>query len=167
MCSSDLLSALPGRLGIAITRSSVTLTALEEGVTIRSNATTAAVRLVGGGTAVRRLTIQNVCGGSSDPDPAGCTRGAFAFALDVSGTAVDRVFAYSSERYACRLSGNATVTNTVCLSLSGGRAIEISQPGTMTLTNVTARSKIYPAVRITNQGPPCAPASVEIGRAHV
>ncbi|MGA0122226.1 MAG: hypothetical protein ACO3KD_04365 [Gaiellales bacterium] len=158
------LTKLPGRTGIEISRANVTLTALEDLVTIRSNSTSAAVRALAGGVAIRRLVIQNVCGADrpTDPDPAGCTTGALTYALQASSATIDRVFAYASERRACELFGSTTVANTVCLAYKGGYAITITRPGTTTLVNVTARSKFYPAVLIENAGAGGAAGAVTI-----
>lgn len=162
------LTALPGRVGVTIARSNVTVTAREDGVTIRSNSLDETVRAFAGGVVLRRLVLQNVCGSAAplDPAPADCTTGFPAYALRASSATVERVFAYSSQRRACGLINDATVANTVCLSLNGGNAIDItstSDAPQVTLTNVTARSRFYPAIDITHQrAGACTGASVTI-----
>ncbi len=156
------LTPLPGRAGLEINRADVTLTALEEGVTIRSNSTSAAVRAPNGGAAIRRLVIQNVCRSSIDPDPAGCPVGTIGYALSAASATVDRVFAYSSKLRGCDFNGAMVVSNTVCFALDGGYAIKVERPSSATLVNVTARSKFYPAVDITNAGAGCVAGGITI-----
>lgn len=156
------LTTLPGRVGVEINRADVTLTALEDGVIIRSNSTSAAVRAPIGGAAIRRLVIQNVCRSSIDPDPAGCTVGTIGYALRAAAATVDRVFAYSSKLRGCDFYGAMTVANTVCFALDAGYAIKVERPRSMSFVNVTARSKNYPAIDITNAGAGCAAGGVTI-----
>lgn len=155
------LTALPGRVGLTIARPNVTVTAREDGVTIRSNSRDEAVRALAGGVVLRRLILQNVCGSAApvDPAPADCTTGSLAYAVRASGATLERVFAYSSQRRACEFLTDTAVANTVCLALNGSFAIVLSNPGTTTLVNVTARARYAPTVSIVNADAGACPAA--------
>ncbi|MFM7553344.1 MAG: hypothetical protein ACKO7Q_11000 [Actinomycetota bacterium] len=155
------LTALPGRVGVTIARRNVTVTAREDGVTIRSNSRDEAVRAPAGGVVLRRLVLQNVCGSPAplDPAPADCTAGFPAYALRAGSATVERVFAYSSQRRACAFLGEVAVANTVCLALNGTLASELSNPCASVLVNVTARARYAPAVEIVNLGAGACPAA--------
>jgi len=155
------LTALPGRVGVTIARRNVTVTAREDGVTIRSNSRDEAVRAPAGGVVLRRLILQNVCGSPApvDPAPADCTTGSLAYALRAGSATVERVFAYSSQRRACAFLGEVAVANTVCLALNGTLAIALSNPGASVLVNVTARARYAPAVSIVNADAGACPAA--------